>query len=91
MYYWLFNDSIPLQYDVGVIQVCIVYFLSSTLLFMMTFANHGLESDFVLKLIILGETDAGKTCLVTRFLHHTFVEYPAHVRLYQYDFSYRPF
>lgn len=60
MYYWLFNDSIPLQYDVGVIQVCIVYFLSSTLLFMMTFANHGLESDFVLKLIILGETDAGK-------------------------------
>lgn len=53
---------------------------------MMTFAN-GLESDFVLKLIILGETDAGKTCLVTRFLHHTFMEHPAHVRLYQYSIN----
>nr|XP_034318250.1 ras-related protein Rab-24-like isoform X1 [Crassostrea gigas]XP_034318251.1 ras-related protein Rab-24-like isoform X2 [Crassostrea gigas] len=44
---------------------------------MMTFAN-GLETGFALKLIILGETDAGKTCLVTRFIHHTFIEHTAH-------------
>lgn len=55
---------------------------------MMTFAN-GLETGFALKLIILGETDAGKTCLVTRFIHHAFIEHTAHVRLYRYDFGYR--
>lgn len=43
---------------------------------MMTSANS-LETDFALKLTILGETYAGKTCLVTRFLHYTFMEIPS--------------
>lgn len=64
-----------------------VYFLFLIWLFMMIFVN-GLDIGFVLKLIIFGEIDVGKICLVIWFIYYVFIEYIVYVCFYWYDFGY---
>ncbi|XP_061194865.1 ras-related protein Rab-24-like isoform X2 [Saccostrea echinata] len=39
----------------------------------MNFSQNN-ECDFALKVVIIGATNAGKTCLVRRYIHNTFVD-----------------